>query len=273
MRHTGKSRFAIVLGNRGFFPAELILQARAELTEELQAMGHVVVMPDTSATKHGALSNNKDAKIYADFLEENKENYDGVILSLPNFGDESSAVNAIKEVDIASAIAMYALYLATGESTACLDWNNNYGDDKNKCILFHCGSTAQKLMQKKGEIVDHSMLQHDPQVGPGCSFGCNVGRIKAFPFSFANMTTQNGRLQFYLGQGEFTDDHIPAEFFGCGGVARIDNLQDVLLYVAKNGHRHHVSVAPGTDIIEPLNEALEYYLGYNVSLPQQGQVR
>ena len=62
---------------------------------------------------------------------------------------------------------------------------DKYGDDPEKCILFHCGSTAQSLMTAKGRVVDHSMLQHDPQVGPNNSFGCNEGRIKAFPFGFA----------------------------------------------------------------------------------------
>ena len=83
------------------------------------------------------------------------------------------------------------------------------------------------------------------------------------------MTTRNGRLEFYLGEGKFTEDPIPDDFFGCGGVAEIDKLQDVLLFVGKNGHRHHVSVTPGQNLLSPVAEALEYYLGHNVSLPQQ----
>ena len=51
------------------------------------------------------------------------------------------------EIDLCSAINMYSMSLASGKSTACLDWNNNYGDDENKVILFHCGSTAQSLMK------------------------------------------------------------------------------------------------------------------------------
>ena len=62
---------------------------------------------------------------------------------------------------------------------------------------------------------------------------------------------------------------IPDEFFGCGGVATIKNLQDILLFVGKNGHRHHVSVTPGERMVAPLKEALEYYLGFNVSVPQK----
>ena len=48
-------------------------------------------------------------------------------------------VAAACEVDVGNAVAMRALSLASGEPAACLDWNNNYGDDDDKCILFHCG--------------------------------------------------------------------------------------------------------------------------------------
>ena len=81
------------------------------------------------------------------------------------------------------------------------------------------------------------------------------------------MTTRNGKLEFYLGHGRFTKDPIPKNFFGCAGVAEIENLQDVLLFVGRNGHRHHVSVTPTERLVEPVKEALEYYLGYNVTVP------
>jgi hypothetical protein len=74
-------------------------------------------------------------------------------------------------------------------------------------------------------------------------------------------------LKFYVGDGQFTADPIPADFFGCAGVARIDSLQDVLMYVATNGHRHHVSVTPGV-VTDAMVEALDYYLGFDVACPQ-----
>ena len=42
------------------------------------------------------------------------------------------------------------------------------------------------------------------------------------------------------GEGEFTEDDVPKEFFGTAGVVRIEHLQDVLLMVGKEGFRHHV---------------------------------
>ena len=44
------------------------------------------------------------------------------------------------------------------EPAAVLDWNNNYGDDENKVILFHCGSVAQSLMTAMGTVTEHKMF-------------------------------------------------------------------------------------------------------------------
>ena len=74
----------------------------------------------------------------------------------------------------------------------------------------------------------------------------------------------------YMGQGNFTRDPIPANFFGVGGVAQIRNLQDVLLYLGVNGHRHHISVTPG-QVQAPMVEALGHYLNFEVALPQHRQ--
>ena len=172
-------------------------------------------------------------------------------------------IAAACEVDVGNAIIMHALRLASGKPAICLDWNNNYGDEEEKCILFHCGPVAQSLMTCKGHVVDHAILAN--AVGPNCSFGCNVGRISPMPFTFGSLMTEDGDLCVYLGEGRFTDDPIPEDFFGCAGVAEIPCLQDVLQTVGYLGHRHHTSVAPG-HVAEPVIEAFEKYLGYEVTV-------
>jgi len=470
MLRTGKSSFALYFGNRGFFPASLLASAREELTSVLQRMGHETIAMDAGATRHGAVETPAEGALYARFLEENRGRFDGVILCLPNFGDENGAVAALRdarvpilvhaypdemdkmapelrrdafcgklsimdvfcqngipftalkphvcspqsavfgahvehfdrvcrvvsgmrrltvgaigartsafktvridevalqragitmetydladvfarlravspesqeyrtqaarlkqvadfgsvpaeatdnlvrlsvvldsivqqdgldclalrcwiemqqqlgispcivlgelsdrgipaacEVDVGNAVAMTALHLASGSAPACLDWNNNYGEDEDKCILFHCGPVPASMMTCRGEVADHAILAN--AVGEGCSYGCNVGRIAPTDFTFSSLTTQDGRLRFYVGEGTFTDDAIPSDFFGCAGVAQIPDLQDVLLHVGRNGHRHHVSVTAG-HLAEPVQEALEYYLGNDVTRPQ-----
>jgi len=121
------------------------------------------------------------------------------------------------------------------------------------------------LMEGQGRIADHVILAN--AVGQGNGFGCNVGRIKPMDFTFSSLMTDEGRVKLYLGEGRFTSDPIPDNFFGVGGVAEIRNLQDVLLYIGNNGHRHHVSITPG-QVQSPLREALGNYLNFDVTLPQ-----
>lgn len=164
------------------------------------------------------------------------------------------------EIDLCSAINMYSMQLASCKPTACLDWNNNYGDDPDKVILFHCGSTAQSLMEKKGTVTDHKMFAKGC---PGCGWGSNEGRIRAFDMTFSNCKTENGKLTFYVDEGRFTGEPIEKEFFGCGGVAEIKNLQNKLISLGRNGFRHHTAV--GVDHMSGvIKEALSYYLGYDV---------
>ncbi|MDQ1257909.1 MAG: hypothetical protein QG656_2517 [Candidatus Hydrogenedentes bacterium] len=465
-----KTTFALFFGNRGFFPASLMDSAREELPAVLKRLGHDSILMDRGATRNGAVETPAEGAAYANFLRENRGKFGGIILSLPNFGDETGAVAALREanvpiliqaypdeldkmapelrrdsfcgkcsimdvffqyglkftalkphtvapssgrfadnvrhfdavcrvtnglrnmvvgaigarttafktvridevalqrhgitmetldlsevfkrmadvpcgevydakraalrdcaswdgvpdepedklirlavvldeiieersldalalrcwlemqqqlgvspcvilsdlnergipaaceVDVGNAVAMRALSLASYAPAACLDWNNNYGDDDEKCILFHCGPVPKSMMSGKGCICDHAILAN--AVGEGRGFGCNVGRIASGPFTFSSMMTFEGMPRFYVGRGTFTTEPVPDDFFGCAGVAHINDLQDVLLHVGKNGHRHPVSVTTG-DVVAPVREALENYLGLDVALPQE----
>jgi L-fucose isomerase-like protein len=180
-----------------------------------------------------------------------------VILSELN----NRGVTAACELDVCNAAAMRALSLATEAPAACLDWNNNFGDDENKCVLFHCGPVPQKMMRAKGQIVDHPMFARI--FGAGCGFGCNQGRIAPSPFTYASSMTKDGNLIFYTGEGVFTEDRLPDNFFGCGGVAEIEGLQDRLLQIGRLGFRHHVSVSFG-NVEDALREAFSVYLNYKM---------
>lgn len=464
---TGKTTFALFFGNRGFFPASLQASARRTLAGALRALGHRTLALPADATRHGAVETPAEGRVYAEFLRQHRGQYGGVILSLPNFGDETGAIAALQdcgvpilvqafpdeldrmapavrrdafcgkfsvmdvfcqhrlpftaltphvvhpaspafaanvdyfdrlcrvhagmramtvgavgarttafktvridelalqkhgitvetldladvfarvraltpadprlqakrrrlrryaswtgvppgaldtlarlgtvldglveeyrldclavrcwvemqqqlhispcvllselnerglatacEVDVGNAVTMHALRLAAGAPATCLDWNNNYGDAEDRCILFHCGPVPRSLMTGTGRIADHAILAN--AVGEGCGWGCCTGRIAPTPFTYGSLLTEDGRLRFYLGEGRFTADPIPADFFGCAGVAQIDRLQEKLQQIGLMGHRHHVSVAPG-HVANPVREAFVKYLGYEVT--------
>ena len=141
-----------------------------------------------------------------------------------------------------------------------LDWNNNYGDDENKVILFHCGPVAQSLMTAKGTVTEHKMFAKND---PGSGWGCNEGRIAAFPMTFANCKTEDGKITVYASEGRFTEDVIEDGYFGCAGVAEIPDLQNKLIRLARGGFKHHTSVGKG-HMKAILEEAFTTYLGYDV---------
>ena len=465
-----KNRFALFFGTRGFFPASLVQEARRQIPAALKEMGHECLMMDAKASPHGAVETFREGKKFAEFLRKNRGKYDGIIICLPNFGDENGALAAMREedvpifimaypdeldklgpasrrdafcgklsimdvfyqagikftsliphtvnpqskqfndnidyfarvcrifngvkgmvvgaigarttpfktvrfdetvmqknditvetldlsmvmrmisktslsssqakakakilagytswqgvpqkafensvklaiamdeiikefdmdavavrcwtefqlelgispcvvmsllnnkgmaaaceVDVASAIMMHALGLASDGISACLDWNNNYGDEEDKCILFHCGPVPAEMMKNKGRVQDHAIIANS--IGKGRGFGCNTGRIAPGDCTFGSLLTDSGKIKCCLGEGNFTDDAIPDEFFGCAGVVELENLQKIMLYLGQNGYRHHVSVTSG-HVARPTCEALTKYLGFEVAQPQ-----
>lgn len=163
------------------------------------------------------------------------------------------------EIDMCSALTMRAMSLASEEPTAVLDWNNNYGDDPDKVILFHCGPVAQGLMTGKGRVTNHKMFD---KTDPGSGWGTNEGRIKAFPATISNCQTRDGKIIVYVSEAEFTEDKIPEDFFGCAGVCKIPDLQNKLQRLAYGGFKHHTSVGVG-HMRNILHEAFVNYLHYD----------
>ena len=162
------------------------------------------------------------------------------------------------EIDMCSAISMRAMALATEGSTAVLDWNNNYGDDENKVILFHCGPVAQSLMTCKGTVTEHKMFA---KCDPGSGWGCNEGRIKPMPITISNCQTKDGKIVIYASEAKFTDDEIEDGYFGVAGVAEIPDLENKLIKLARGGFKHHTAICEG-HVKEILKEAFTTYLGY-----------
>lgn len=166
------------------------------------------------------------------------------------------------EVDITGAIGMYALTLATGVPAALLDWNNNYGDDPDKCVLFHCSNVPKACFS-------HMQMGCQDIVGSTVGFenahGTCVGRIKPGPFTFARVSTDDlsGRIRAYAGEGEFTED--PLETFGGAGVAHIPDLQQLLHLLCASGFEHHVAIAHAR-VARTLGEAMDNYLGWDIHL-------
>lgn len=168
-------------------------------------------------------------------------------------------ITASCEIDMCSALCMRAMSLASEKPSAVLDWNNNYGDDENKVILFHCGPVAQSLMTAKGTVTNHKMFD---KTDPGSGWGSNEGRIKAMPTTISNCQTKDGKIIIYASEAEFTGEPIEPEYFGCAGVCQVPDLQNKLIRLARGGFKHHTAVGEG-HMKEILKEAFTTYLHYD----------
>ena len=173
----------------------------------------------------------------------------------------SRGMPAACEVDIANAISMRALALASETPSTVLDWNNNYGTDEEKCVLFHCGPVPRQMLKADQKIVDNPLqaMVH----GPGYAWGSSMARFKESPMTYLSAKTENGKLSFYMGEGRFTEDELEDAYFGNGGVAQIPGLQNVLYGAGEAGYKHHVSVTLGR-CRAILQEAFGKYLGYGI---------
>ena len=98
---------AICLANRGTFPGSLFDVARKELSSALAMQGHTALMMPVGSTRHDAVGSIAEGCTYAKFLATHRGEYDGVILSLPNFGDENGVVVALKDAGVPILVQAY----------------------------------------------------------------------------------------------------------------------------------------------------------------------
>lgn len=188
-----------------------------------------------------------------------EEFYGVVPCTLMSMLSEKLAPSAC-EVDVTGLLGMYVLQLASGKPSALLDWNNNYGEDPDKCVLFHCSNLPKSFF----EMAD---MQYQAivagSVGKENTFGTICGRIKAGEATYLRTSTDDltGSLCCYLGEGEFTNDGV--QTFGGYGVMRIPNLQQLMRYICENGFEHHVAVNMSIKA-DAINEALATYMGWDV---------
>ena len=164
------------------------------------------------------------------------------------------------ETDITGAIGMYAMALASGQPSALVDWNNNYGDDPDKGVMFHCSNLPKEIFAEARMSYQEIIAE---TVGKDNTYGTVSGRIKSGPFTYCRVSTddERGVVRAYVGEGELTDD--PLETFGGYGVFYIPDLQGLLHHICENGYEHHVAINLST-VASAVYEALSKYMGWQV---------
>ncbi len=172
------------------------------------------------------------------------------------------------ETDISGVIGMYAMALASQKPSALVDWNNNYNSEPDMAVVFHCSNLPKDIFVDESISVDDVPIMDYQEiiagsVGKENTYGTVVGRVRAEPFTYCRVSTDdlNGRILAYLGEGELTND--PLKTFGGYGVIKIPNLQKLLRYICENGFEHHVAINL-SQVSSAVEEAFTKYLGWSV---------
>jgi len=166
------------------------------------------------------------------------------------------------EVDVTGVVTMYALQLASGQPSALVDWNNNYGDDPDKCVLFHCGNWAKSFFGQSEVKMSYGEILATV-LGQDSTYGSVSGQAVPAPITFARITTDDrrGKIRTYVGEGRITDD--PLDTFGSRAVVEISGLKKLMQYICKNGYEHHTAMNASRSAAI-LHEAFETYMGWEV---------
>ncbi|HUD68571.1 MAG TPA: L-fucose/L-arabinose isomerase family protein [Candidatus Sulfotelmatobacter sp.] len=199
-----------------------------------------------------------DVKVSAVQCWTAMEEYFGVVPCTIMSMMSNNLLPAACEVDVCGTLSMHALALASETPSALLDWNNNYGEDPDKAVCFHCSNLPKHFFQDVRmdfqEIIAGT-------VGKDNTFGTVVGRVKPGAMSFARFSTDDtsGVMRGYVGEGAFTNDSLNT--FGGVGVVQIGELQKLLHYICENGFEHHVAANFSTTA-RAVHEATVRYLGW-----------
>jgi L-fucose isomerase-like protein len=158
-------------------------------------------------------------------------------------------------------LAMHAMIQASGKPSGIADWNNNYSDDAEKCVLFHCSNFPQTFFPDKGAMDYQEIIAGS--VGREKTYGTIVGKLAPTDFTYCRVSTDDysGTIRAYVGEGEITTD--PISTFGGYAVARIPRLQTLLRRICQQGFEHHVAINP-SKVAAVIDEAFTRYLGWDV---------
>jgi L-fucose isomerase-like protein len=165
------------------------------------------------------------------------------------------------EVDVAGTIGMYALALAAEKPSALLDWNNNFGEDRDKVVCTHCSNYPKSFFENEIEIGSLDIL--GTVLGQEDTFGAVKGKVAPGKMTYFRISTDDtkGVIKAYLGEGKITDD--PYGMDGGIAVCEIPNLQNLMKFMCKNGFEHHVGMVRG-HVADILEEAIGNYLGWEI---------
>src|SRR5450432_2121060 len=103
-----KMTMGLIVGNRGFFPDHLAKSGREEMLRVLAAAGFDVVALTPEESKHGAVETREESRRCADLFQRNSKRIDGIIVTLPNFGEERAIADTLRWANLRVPVLVQA---------------------------------------------------------------------------------------------------------------------------------------------------------------------
>ena len=103
-----KMTMGVIVGNRGFFPDHLAKSGREEMLRVLAAAGMDVVSLTPEESKYGAVETREESRRCAELFKKNRERIDGIIVTLPNFGEERAIADTLRLADLRVPVLIHA---------------------------------------------------------------------------------------------------------------------------------------------------------------------
>ena len=98
----------VIVGNRGFFPDHLARSGREDMLAVLARAGVKAIVAGPEETKHGAVETRAEARLCADLFRRHRDEIDGVVVTLPNFGDERGIADTLRMADLGVPVLVQA---------------------------------------------------------------------------------------------------------------------------------------------------------------------
>jgi L-fucose isomerase-like protein len=105
---TDRMTMGLIVGNRGFFPDHLAKTGREEMLRALATAGIDVVALTPEESKYGAVESRQESRRCADLFKSHRDTIDGIIVTLPNFGEERAIADALRLADLRVPVLIQA---------------------------------------------------------------------------------------------------------------------------------------------------------------------
>jgi L-fucose isomerase-like protein len=215
--------YGLIVGNRGFFPDHLAKTGREEMLAVLKKAGHCVIAPGLEDTKHGAIETREEAKKCAALFRANRDKIDGVIVTLPNFGDEKAIAETMRLSGLNTPVLVQAFPDTRGQMTIA-DRRDSFCGKMSACNNLQQFGIRYSLTTLHTESPASDTFQKDLEwFGAVCRVvkgmrSLRIGAIGARPTAFNTVRYSEKILE---ANGITVDPIDLSEIFG-----RIEKMKD-----------------------------------------------